>query len=121
MTPRTVDLLGLSQAEAEAKVREFVVAIQEEALANYEIRMIDDGVDREDVDCELARYRGELAVLREHTLARLHALFENRREKLSLTTGKLTGAGLPNVRTSLRPRRKSAALRRPRKFLASVQ
>jgi hypothetical protein len=38
--------------------------------------MVGDGTDRKEIDRELARYRGELAVLREEALARLRALFE---------------------------------------------
>ena len=63
MMPRSVNLRGLTLAEAEAKVREFVANVREESLANFEIDMIDWGADPDDLATELARQRAELVQL----------------------------------------------------------
>jgi DNA-nicking Smr family endonuclease len=70
MTPRHVDLHGLTLAEAEAKVRALVADAQEESLANFEIEMIDHGADPEDLAATLAGQRAQHVRWREELMAR---------------------------------------------------
>jgi hypothetical protein len=65
---REVDLSGLSPAEAEAKAREAIDMAQEDALAGYEVMLVDYGGDLDDVAAELVRYRGQWAAWREQAL-----------------------------------------------------
>jgi hypothetical protein len=76
MTPRSINLRGLSPAETETKVREFVADIQQESLADYEIALIDHGYDRDDIAAELARRRAELVDWREQAIERMRAMAE---------------------------------------------
>ncbi len=76
MMPRSVNLRGLTLAEAEAKVREFVANVQEKLLANFEIDMIDWGADPDDLATELARQRAELVQLREVAMKRWRVMAE---------------------------------------------
>lgn len=76
MTPRSIDLTGCTQAEAKAKISAFVAEVQEEAVEDLEVAMVDAGADRDDIAAELTRRRSELAVLHEETLSRLRPWLE---------------------------------------------
>jgi hypothetical protein len=76
MTPRSVSLRGLSLAEAEVKVREFVADVQAEALEHFEINMIDRGADPDDLAAELARQRAENVQMREQAIAKMRGMAE---------------------------------------------
>jgi hypothetical protein len=68
MQERYVDLRGLTMADAEAKVCELIEDVQDEALANFEIAMIDAGADPDELAGELARQRAELVQLRKRAI-----------------------------------------------------
>jgi hypothetical protein len=67
-TPR-VDLSGLSLGDAEASIMAMIDAKQEASLGSYETTLIDFGADREEIDTEPARYRGQSAAWRDEPLA----------------------------------------------------
>lgn len=72
MTTWRTDVAGLPPAEA--RIAAMIEAAQADYLAEYEIDMIDAGTNRDEIDRELVRYRGELVVLREKALANVRAL-----------------------------------------------
>ena len=74
MTPRSISLRGLSAAEAELKVREFVADIQEESLADYEVALIDFGASPDELSAELARQRAEHMRWREQAIDRMRGM-----------------------------------------------
>jgi len=74
MTARSVDLRGLSLAEAEAKVREFIDANVEENLADIEIAMIDLNVDADEMAAALSRARVQSVRASEDVIAKMAGL-----------------------------------------------
>jgi hypothetical protein len=74
-----IDLRGLSFEEAMAKVAHDVDRHVALDMARLEIAMIDDGVDRDQIDGVLEHFRAEAAAWREKHLAEVRAwLFEGR-------------------------------------------
>jgi hypothetical protein len=80
---RSVDLHGLTLAQAEAEVAALIDEAQQTALEDFEIAMADLGsTARDDIDAELERRRAELRLLRDAALARLRDFVKRGGQKL---------------------------------------